>query len=51
VSKKSHKFLPRIDIRTELVPAELQNNAGIVGAALVATGQGPTGAPGARTAD
>ena len=51
VSKKSHKFLPHIDIRTELVPAELQNDAGIVGAALVATGQGPAGAPGTRTAD
>jgi polyphosphate glucokinase len=51
VSKKSDKFLPRIDIRTELVPAELQNDAGIVGAALVATGQGPAGAPGTRTAD
>jgi polyphosphate glucokinase len=45
VSKKSHKFLPHIDIRTELVPAELHNDAGIVGAALVATGQGPASAP------
>jgi polyphosphate glucokinase len=41
VSKKSDKFLPHINIRTELVPAELHNDAGIVGAALVATGQGP----------
>jgi polyphosphate glucokinase len=45
VSKKSDKFLPRIDIRTELVPAELYNDAGIVGAALVATGQGPPAHP------
>jgi polyphosphate glucokinase len=46
VSKKSDKFLPRIDIRTELVPAELHNDAGIVGAALVVTGQGPASSPG-----
>lgn len=51
VSKKSDKFLPRIDIRTELVPAELHNDAGIVGAALVVTGQGPAGAPGTSPAD
>jgi polyphosphate glucokinase len=38
VSKRSGKFLPLIDIRTPVVPAELQNNAGIVGAALVAAG-------------
>ena len=37
VSKKAEKFLPRIDIRTPLVAAELQNEAGIVGAALRAT--------------
>ena len=36
VSKKSDKFLHHIDIRTELVPAELHNDAGIVGAALAA---------------
>jgi polyphosphate glucokinase len=36
VSKRSEKFLPRIDIRTELVAAELHNDAGIIGAALVA---------------
>ena len=51
VSKKSHKFLPHIDIRTELVPAELHNDAGIVGAALVATGQGPASAPDTPTTD
>jgi polyphosphate glucokinase len=38
VSKRSEKFLPLIDIRTPAVPAELQNNAGIVGAALAAAG-------------
>jgi polyphosphate glucokinase len=36
VSKKSDKFLPRLELRTEVVPAELHNNAGIVGAALFA---------------
>ncbi|CAL9558025.1 polyphosphate--glucose phosphotransferase [Streptomyces sp. enrichment culture] len=39
VSRKSHKFLPRIEgIRAEIVPAQLQNNAGIVGAAMRAAG-------------
>jgi polyphosphate glucokinase len=37
VSKKSDKFLPRITTRTEIVPAELLNEAGIVGAALAAS--------------
>jgi polyphosphate glucokinase len=36
VSKKAEKFLPRIEIRTPIVPAALENNAGIVGAALCA---------------
>jgi polyphosphate glucokinase len=36
VSKKSQKFLPYISLRTEVVPATLHNNAGIVGAALFA---------------
>jgi len=34
VSKKSDKFLPLISTRTEVVPALLHNEAGIVGAAL-----------------
>ncbi|MFE9247947.1 polyphosphate--glucose phosphotransferase [Streptomyces sp. NPDC007088] len=35
VSRKSEKFLPLIEgIRAEIVPAQLQNNAGIVGAAM-----------------
>jgi polyphosphate glucokinase len=38
VSKKADKFLPELaDVRTELRPAELRNEAGIVGAALAAT--------------
>ncbi|MQS36268.1 polyphosphate--glucose phosphotransferase [Streptomyces katsurahamanus] len=39
VSRKADKFLPLIEgIRAEIVPAELQNNAGIVGAAMAARG-------------
>ncbi|MFD3439187.1 polyphosphate--glucose phosphotransferase [Streptomyces sp. NPDC058685] len=35
VSRKADKFVPLIEgIRAEIVPAELQNNAGIVGAAM-----------------
>ncbi|MET9697971.1 polyphosphate--glucose phosphotransferase [Streptomyces sp. NPDC006529] len=37
VSRKPEKFLPLIEgIRAEIVPATLQNNAGIVGAAMAA---------------
>lgn len=36
VSKKADHFLPHIDIRTPVVPAALQNHAGIIGAALAA---------------
>jgi polyphosphate glucokinase len=35
-SKKGDKFLPLIDVRPEVVVAQLQNEAGIVGAALAA---------------
>jgi polyphosphate glucokinase len=37
VSRRSEKWLPYIDVATELVPAGLTNEAGIVGAALVST--------------
>lgn len=41
VSRKAHKFLPLIKgIEAEVVPAELQNNAGIVGAAMAARAAG-----------
>ncbi len=33
-SKKPEKWLPHIDIDTEIVPAEMANNSGIVGAAI-----------------
>jgi polyphosphate glucokinase len=36
VSRKSEKFLPYVHARTEIVPAQLHNDAGIVGAALFA---------------
>jgi polyphosphate glucokinase len=36
VSKKSAKFLPLLDIQTQIVPAQLLNDAGIIGAALLA---------------
>jgi polyphosphate glucokinase len=38
VSKKSEKFLPHLDTRADVVPAQLLNQAGIVGAALAAHG-------------
>jgi polyphosphate glucokinase len=44
VSKRSDKFLPLITIDTPIVPAGLQNDAGIVGAALAASRRA-TGAP------
>ncbi len=36
VSKKFDKFFPYLDVKAATVPAELRNNAGIVGAALAA---------------
>ncbi|GAA4219716.1 polyphosphate glucokinase [Streptosporangium album] len=39
VSKKSDKFLPKVEVRTHVVPATLQNEAGIVGAAMAAAEQ------------
>jgi polyphosphate glucokinase len=40
VSKHADKFLPHIHLRTEIVPAKLHNDAGIVGAALIADASG-----------
>jgi polyphosphate glucokinase len=37
-SRKADKFLPHLSLRTSVVPAALQNDAGIVGAAVVASG-------------
>lgn len=36
VSKRSEKFLPKVKLRTPIIPAALQNEAGIVGAAMAA---------------
>jgi polyphosphate glucokinase len=44
ISKKSAKFLPLLNTRAELVPAQLLNEAGIVGAA-VAAGHAASPAP------
>jgi polyphosphate glucokinase len=41
VSRKAEKFLPLLDLQTPIVPAALRNEAGIVGAALLAAGRGP----------
>lgn len=38
VSKSSDEFLPLLDLETEIVPAKMRNNAGIVGAAALASG-------------
>jgi len=36
ISKKSDKFLPKLTLKARVVPASLQNDAGIVGAAMAA---------------
>ena len=36
VSKKHEKFIPRLHVQTEIVPAQMRNHAGIIGAALAA---------------
>jgi polyphosphate glucokinase len=36
VSKKHEKFIPRLNVQAEVVPAETLNEAGIIGAALAA---------------
>ena len=46
VSKKAEKFLPMIEIRTAIEPAQLQNEAGIVGAAVAASKALPASSPG-----
>jgi polyphosphate glucokinase len=37
VSKRHDKFFPFLTLRTRVVPAEMRNEAGIVGAALATT--------------
>lgn len=40
ISKSADKFLPLLELRTPIVPAQLRNSAGIVGAAWLATEYG-----------
>lgn len=37
VSKRSHKYIEHIDVRAEVLPAKLLNDAGIIGAAMAAS--------------
>ena len=39
-SKKFERFIPQIDVRAEVLPAQLRNEAGIIGAALAASEAG-----------
>lgn len=39
VSKSADKFVPRLTVPSEVIPAAMKNEAGIVGAALVAVGR------------
>ena len=41
VSKHHDEFLPLLDLRAEIVPAKLRNNAGIMGAAALAADSNP----------
>jgi polyphosphate glucokinase len=44
VSKHPDKFLPLLHMRARMVPAQMANNAGIIGAALAAAGAVPSAA-------
>jgi polyphosphate glucokinase len=41
VSKSADKYVPRLTVRCEVVPAQLRNDAGIIGAAIVAAEAAP----------
>jgi polyphosphate glucokinase len=45
VSRKAEKFLPLIKVEAQMIPAQLQNQAGIVGAAVVAAERFEGGLP------
>ncbi len=49
VSKNYQEFLPLLKLATPIIPATLRNNAGIVGAALLATDRLPTDRQGTRS--
>lgn len=40
VSREAHRFIPFIEVHTEIIPATLRNDAGIIGAAYRAASQG-----------
>ena len=50
VSKNADKFIPRLTVRPPVVPATLRNDAGIIGAAIVAAERVVEGAGTARRA-
>lgn len=50
VSKKFDKFAPYLTVRAELQPAQLLNDAGIIGAAMAAAEHFPTSQPTAKPA-
>ena len=45
VSKKHAQFLPKLDLKCPIVPADLRNTAGIVGAAVYADQQAHNDVP------
>jgi polyphosphate glucokinase len=45
VSKSADKFVPRLTVRCKVVPAQLRNDAGIIGAAIVAAEAPPPAPP------
>jgi polyphosphate glucokinase len=45
VSKNADRFIPRLTVRPPVVAATLRNDAGIIGAAIVAVEQGVTAGP------
>jgi polyphosphate glucokinase len=50
VSKSPEKYIPRLTVKCEVVPAELRNDAGIIGAAIVAAESQPAASGGATGA-
>lgn len=43
ISQRADEFLPRLNLKTPIVPATLRNEAGIVGAAMIASQKQTTG--------
>jgi polyphosphate glucokinase len=51
VSKSADRFIPRLTVKCEVVAAELRNDAGIIGAAVVAAESRVEDAAGVSTAN